>query len=146
MAYCGFNYIVIARPHQSADSISDLSLLPTVILRLADASKAIAGCFMLHDIKALDYIPVNSDWLQRLSRKHKGVVASPLLPQSPTACCDDCGFLDPQSTACTDDEIFVDAFFRVRVCRYHPNAVKLENIKSEPFREIPLDLIETLTR
>lgn len=145
MAYCGFNYIVIARPFQNADLISDLSLLPTVILRLGDANKAIAGCFNFRDIKDLDFIPVNSDWLSQLSRKYKGVVASPLLPKSPIACCDKCAFLDPQISACTDNEVFVDAFYRIRVCRYHPNAVKLENLESETYRDIPLELIETLT-
>lgn len=144
MAYCGFNYIVIAAPHQNADSISDISLLPTVVFRLANRNKAIAGCFMLHDIKDLDHMPINSDWLQRLSRKHGGVIASPLCPERPTIRCEDCEFYATKTGQCLDSEFFVDAFFRIRVCRFHPNAAKLEHVEGEDFKAIPLQLIEVL--
>ena len=127
----GFNYIIIVPKHEKPTDIAKMSLLPACRLKCADGRIAIAGHFYDDEIKYYDHIVINSRWMGKLTKEHQGIVhAYPeLLPRAKA--CDDCEHFSAKDQCCRDQRIFIDAFTRYRVCRFHLNAIALSASKTK---------------
>ena len=126
-----FNYIIVVPPHETPADIAKMSLLPACRLKCADGRTAIAGHFYYDEIKYYDHLVINNRWLKKLAKSHKGIVHSypDLLPRAKA--CEECEYFSKKDQCCRDRHIFVDAFTRYRVCRFHPNAIALSASKTK---------------
>ncbi|RQW03916.1 hypothetical protein EH223_08665 [candidate division KSB1 bacterium] len=127
--YCGFNYIVLVPKRTTPQAIVSLSLLPTSLFTCGDGHIAVAGHFYYDDIKEFECFAINKTWMHDLAAKHRGFVPQLTRHYPAPPACEQCRFYSQVLECCQDKQTFIDAFFHVRVCRFHPNAIPADSVR-----------------